>query len=124
MDKVTGFEVPAGNMKKARKFFKNAFGWKSEEWGGDYSHLMTVKMDKNWVPKEKGAINGGMFKRKSKNEKPLLIITVDSIIKSLEKVKKAGGKIVTNKTQAGEWGWWAEIKDTEENIFELWEDKQ
>jgi predicted enzyme related to lactoylglutathione lyase len=66
MEKVTGFEIPADDMKRAQKFLKSVFGWEFEEWEGDYAHVKTVEMDKNWVPKEKGAINGGMFKRETK----------------------------------------------------------
>jgi predicted enzyme related to lactoylglutathione lyase len=124
MDKVTHFEIPADNMKRAQKFLKSVFGWKFEDWDGDYAHVETVPMDKNWEPKEKGAINGALFKRESKKDQPLLVITVPSISKYLDKVKKAKGRIVTGKQEAGEWGYWAEIMDTEGNIFELWEDKK
>jgi uncharacterized protein len=124
MDKVTGFEIPVANMKRAEKFFKGVFGWKFDHWGSDYAHVKTVEMDKNWVPKEKGAVNGMLFKRESKKEAPLILVTVDSIDKTIEKIKKQKGKIVTPKTEAGEWGWWAEVKDTEGNAFELWEDNE
>jgi uncharacterized protein len=123
MDKVTGFEIPVANMKRAQKFLKGVFGWKFEQWD-DYAHVKTVEMDKNWMPKEKGAVNGGMFIREAKKEVPEIMITVDSIDKTLEKVKKEKGRIMTPKTEAGEWGWWAEVMDTEGNIFELWEDNE
>jgi uncharacterized protein len=123
MDKVTGFELPAGDIKRAKKFYEKAFGWKVKLWDDEYSHIKTAAMDKEWVPKEKGAVNGGMFKRGSKSEKPLLVITVKSINNTLKKVKTAGGKTVTPRTEAAEWGWWAEVQDEEGNVFELWEDK-
>lgn len=122
MDKVTDFEIPVDNLKRAQKFLKSVFGWKFDDWD-DHAHIMTVEMDKNWVPKEKGAINGMMFKRRAKSEKPMLIVTVPSVSKYLDKVKKAKGKVVTPKTEAGEWGWWAEIMDTEGNVYEIWEEK-
>ena len=123
MEKVTGFEIPADDMKRAQKFLKNVFGWEFEEWEGDYAHIKTVEMDKNWVPKEKGAINGGMYKRETKKDKPMVVVTVPSIDKYLAKVKKAGGKVTAEKEEAGEWGYWAEIEDTEGNGYELWEEK-
>jgi predicted enzyme related to lactoylglutathione lyase len=52
------------------------------------------------------------------------MVTVPSIDKYLEKVKKAGGKVITGKEEAGEWGYWAEIEDTEGNAYELWEDME
>ncbi|MHB9154572.1 MAG: VOC family protein [Endomicrobiales bacterium] len=123
MDKVTHFEVPVENMKRAQKFFQGAFGWNFEVWDKDYYYAETVETDKKGVPKEKGAVNGALFKREKKNERPLLVVSVASLDTALEKVKKAKGKIVTGKQEAGEWGYWAEIMDTEGNVFELWEEK-
>ena len=122
MDKVTGFEIPADNLKRARKFYGSVFGWKIDQLDDEYSHIKTVDMDSNWVPKVKGAVNGGLFKRALKTERPVILITVDSIEKTLAKAKRCGGKTVTGRTMAGEWGWWAEVMDTEKNVFELWED--
>lgn len=123
MDRVTDFEIPVDNLKRAEKFLKSVFGWKFDDWGGG-AHAMTVEMDRNFVPKEKGAINGTLYKRHEKNERPALVVTVPSIDKYLSKVKKAKGTVVTGKTDAGEWGWWAEIKDTEGNVYEIWEEKK
>ena len=123
MDKVTDFEIPVDNMKRAQKFLKSVFGWKFEDWD-DIAHVETVSMDKNWVPKEKGAINGMLFKREKKTDQPRLVINVNSIAKYLDKVKKAKGKVVTPKQEAGEWGYWAEVMDPEGNIYELWEEKK
>jgi predicted enzyme related to lactoylglutathione lyase len=124
MDKVTSFEIPADDMKRATKFLKSAFGWKLEEWHEDYYGVETAETGKNALPKEKGVINGALYKRESKNERPMMVIEVPSITRSLAKVKKANGKVVTDKTEAGEWGYWAEVMDTEGNIYELWEEKK
>jgi predicted enzyme related to lactoylglutathione lyase len=124
MYKAGGFEIPVNNLKRAGKFYETAFGWKVNAHKGNYYHIETVKMDKNWVPWVKGAVNGGMFKRESKNEHMMLVIDVPSIEEALQGVKKAKGKIITAKTPAGDWGWWAQVKDTEKNVFELWEDNK
>ncbi len=121
MDKVIMFELPVGNVKRASAFYRAAFGWKITPWDGYYG-VTTVPEDKNWVPKEKGAINGGMYKRDDKTEAPALIIGVASIDKALAKIKKAGGKIVSGKEEHGEWGYYARVKDSEGNIFALWEE--
>jgi predicted enzyme related to lactoylglutathione lyase len=121
MDKVTGFDIPADNVKRAAKFYEKVFGWEVSSHDKGHSHLMTVKMDKNWVPEEKGAINGGLFKRAKKKDSPLIVVEVDSIDERVLMAKKANGRVITPKTEAGEWGWWAEIEDTEGNVFELWE---
>jgi len=53
-----------------------------------------------------------------------LMITVCSISSYLAKVREENGRVLTGKTRAGEWGWWAEIADPEGNVFQLWEDKE
>ncbi|MCB4791503.1 MAG: VOC family protein [Elusimicrobia bacterium] len=123
MDRVTGFEIPAANLKRAVKFFKNVFDWKIKEVEDEYTHVETVPTDNEWMPKEKGAVNGSLYKKTSKDKGPLVVISVASIDKTFDKVKKAKGKIIVKKTGAGEWGYWAVIKDTESNLLELWEDK-
>jgi len=121
MDKVFMFEVPVNNIKRASEFYKTMFGWKIMNWDGFY-WMTTVPEDKNWVPKEKGAINGEMYRRSKKDEKPALVVMVPSITRALNKLKKAGGKVISEKEQYGEWGYYARIKDTEGNIFALWEE--
>jgi len=120
MDKVIMFELPVGNLKRASEFYKKAFGWQIVPWNGAYG-VVTVPEDKNWVPKEKGAINGEMYRRESKNEKPALVILVPSIARTIAKLKRAGGKVVSEKEAYGEWGWYARVKDPEGNVFGLWE---
>jgi len=121
--KVTGFEIPVENEERAIKFYNNAFGWKIITGEKDHSHVETVGVDGNWVPKEKGAVNGMLYKKGSKNDRVAMLITVGSIADALEKVKSQNGRVVTEKTKV-EAGWWAEITDTEGNLFELWENRE
>jgi uncharacterized protein len=123
MDKVIGFDIPADNVKKLREFYEKVFGWNISSHNESHFHVKTVETDENWVPVEKGVVNGGLFRREKKNDCPLIVIEVSSIDESLVKAQKANGRVVTPKTDAGEWGWWAEIEDTEGNVFELWQDK-
>jgi len=39
----------------------------------------------------------------------------------LKKIEKAGGKIVTQKQQVGDMGYYAKVKDTEGNIIGIWQ---
>lgn len=120
MNKVIMFELPVTNMKRASAFYKKAFGWQIQPWNGSFG-VITVPEDMNWVPKEKGAINGEMYRRGSKDERPMVVVQVPSIDKALAAVKQAGGKIVLEKEAYGEWGWYARVKDTEGLVFALWE---
>ncbi len=114
------FELPVNSVKRAAAFYKKAFGWQIEPWNGSFG-VVTVAEDKNWRPKEKGAINGEMYKREKKDDKPALVILVPSIARTIGKLKQAGGKVVSEKEAYGEWGWYARVKDTEGNVFGLWE---
>ncbi len=120
MNKVIMFELPVTNMKRASAFYKKAFGWQIQPWNGSFG-VITVPEDKNWMPKERGAINGEMYRRESKNERPMVVVLVSSIDKALTAVKRAGGKVVLKKEAYGEWGWYARVKDTEGLVFALWE---
>jgi predicted enzyme related to lactoylglutathione lyase len=121
MNKVIMFELPVANMKRASAFYKKAFGWRIDPWNGS-SGVITVPEDKNWVPKEKGAINGEMYRRASRDEKPLVVVGVPSIARALAAVRKAGGRVILEKEAYGDWGFYARVKDTEGNVFGLWEE--
>jgi len=121
MDKVIMFELPVTNVKRASAFYKKAFGWQIYPWDGSYG-VITVPEDKNWVPKERGAINGEMYRRASKDEKPMVVVLVPSITRALTAVRRAGGKVILEKEAYEDWGFYARVKDTEGNVFGLWEE--
>lgn len=74
------------------------------------------------MPKDKGAINGGMYKRDGLSAKgPVIVISVQSIDESIKKIEKVGGKIFKPKVSVGQMGFYAQIIDTEGNIIGLWE---
>lgn len=52
---------------------------------------------------------------------PLVVIDVKSIDATLKKVAKSGGKVVLPKQNVGDFGYYARIKDTEDNTIGLWE---
>ena len=56
---IVNFEIPADDVKRAKKFYEKALGWKiTDPWKMDYFLVET---------KEKGedGINGGMMPRKN-----------------------------------------------------------
>ncbi len=84
----------------------------------------TVECDDKHMPKEPGAINGGMFKRKVPNQSPVIVINVPSIDDYLGKIEKAGGKMVLPKQNVGDFGFYAQFSDTEGNVIGLWQNRQ
>lgn len=124
MDKVVHFEIPADDLKRAQKFYKEIFNWKINKApmpGPEYYMITTVATDEKQMPKEPGAINGGMMKRNAKGEMPVLVINVPSLDKYLKKITAAGGKVVTPKQQVGDMGLYARITDTEGNVIGIWQ---
>lgn len=123
MDKVVHFEIPADDLARAKKFYSSVFGWKLEDAEGiEYTMARTVAVDeKTRMPKESGAINGGMMKRSNDVRAPVVTINVDDIDKALQRVVKAGGKIVMEKQKVMDMGWNAYVKDSEGNVIGVWQ---
>jgi predicted enzyme related to lactoylglutathione lyase len=88
----------------------------------NYHLISTVATDEKGMPKEVGAINGGMYKREIKNDFPVIVINVSSLDESLKKVESAGGKIIMPKQQVGDMGLYARVTDTEGNVIGIWQD--
>jgi uncharacterized protein len=122
MDKVVHFEIPANNMARAKKFYSTVFGWETEDVPGmTYTMVHTVAVGKNRMPKEVGAINGGMMKRGRAVRAPVVTISVSDIDKAMQKIVKSGGKIVMKKQKVMNMGYNAYVKDTEGNVIGVWQ---
>jgi len=125
MDKVVHFELHADNLERAKKFYSSVFGWKIEKApmpGPEYHLITTVATDEKNMPKEVGAINGGMQQRNSPKETTVIVINVPSLDEALKRAEKADAKVVSPKTQVGDMGLYARVADTEGNIIGLWQD--
>jgi predicted enzyme related to lactoylglutathione lyase len=120
-NQVTFFEIPASNFKKAKEFYEKVFDWKVELWGDEGAMAYTTAVDKDQNPIEPGGINGGFYKRESKNDQPSFGVQTSSIDKTLTAIVKAGGKVITPKHSIGEWGFMADFADLEGNVIALWE---
>lgn len=122
MAKVVHFEIPFDNQARASAFYETAFGWKLTAVPEmNYVMAQTAEVDENQIPKEPGAINGGLFQRPKEAPHPTLYIDVSSIEEALEGVKRAGGKVVTPKTPIPGMGAYARIADTEGNVIGLFQ---
>ncbi len=120
MNPVVHFEMPAKDRKRIAKFYSNAFGWKTKLLGhemGDYVLATTTKSAKDGHPKKPGRINGGFFPAKSNKPKqhPSVVISVDDIKKAMQKVKKAGGKVLGKPLEIPGYGLYVSFVDTEGN---------
>lgn len=123
MDKVVHFEIPYDDLERAKKFYIDVFDWGIQTMPEmNYNIVRTVEVDEQQMPKEKSAINGGMYKRDEQSAKsPVIVISVKSIDESIKKIQKAGGNVFRPKVSIGQMGFYAQVIDTEGNIIGLWE---
>jgi predicted enzyme related to lactoylglutathione lyase len=73
------------------------------------------------MPKEAGAINGGMLQRQDPVKSPVITIDVDNMDQAAATIEKNGGKIIRPKMPVGDMGFAAYFKDTEGNVVGLWQ---
>ncbi|MBI4895428.1 MAG: VOC family protein [Candidatus Aenigmarchaeota archaeon] len=123
MGKVVHFEIPADDPVRAGNFYNKLFGWNIEPVQNmQYWIARTVEVDSKMIPKEVGAINGGIFKRGGTSaQHPVLVIDVESIDQSLKDIQKAGGSVFVPKQEIGGMGFYATFRDCEGNVMGLWE---
>ncbi|MEK7595375.1 MAG: VOC family protein [Patescibacteria group bacterium] len=123
MNSVVHFEIPAKDKQRSKKFYESVFGWKFQDMPEmNYTIVHTVEVDENQMPKEAGAINGGMMVEKDNGGmNPVLVINVPSVDDYLKKVVKAGGKELMPKMKVGDMGYYARVTDTEGMVVGIWE---
>lgn len=106
MDPVVHFEMPAKDKKRVADFYSKTFGWQMQLLGsemGNYLLAGTTEVDEKNMPKQPGAINGGFFEYQDKEgfNIPHLVISVENLEESIQKVEAAGGKILGGASGPG-----------------------
>ena len=127
IDPVVHFEMPAEDRKRMAKFYTKAFGWQTqmlgEEMGNYVLATTTAEVDKTGRPKKTGIINGGFYTKTADMpaQYPSVVIAVDNIKKSMNKVTKAGGKVIGEPMAIPGVGLYVSFFDTEGNRVSLME---
>ncbi|KQZ76000.1 VOC family protein [Nocardioides sp. Root151] len=119
--RVVHFEIPYGEGDRARAFYAEAFGWELLDIPEMSYTMATTGPSGETGPIEPGFINGGMMRRESPTEGPVVVIDVPDIEASLAKIESLGGSTVLGKQAVGEMGFAAYFKDVEGNIMGLWQ---
>ena len=99
MNPVVHFEMPAENRKRMAEFYTNVFVRQTQQLGpemGEYVLVSTTESGQDGRPKNPGAINGGFYQKTDDpiSHHPSVVISVDDINDSMQKIKKGGGKIL------------------------------
>jgi predicted enzyme related to lactoylglutathione lyase len=119
MNPVVHFEMPYNDQPRVSRFYEQAFGWKTQALGeamGGYV-LATTTETGDAGPKTPGAINGGFFPNKPDwpAQHPSVVIAVDDIAASMEKVRQAGGEVLGEPMDIPGVGRYVSFMDTERN---------
>ena len=116
MARVSHFEITADNPKRAAEFYEKAFGWTFADWGGPFTYLLATTGDKSEV-----GIDGAIMDRTDHRQAVINTIDVDKWEAGADAVKKAGGQVLMEKTAVPGQGYFAYCKDTEGNVFGIFE---
>jgi predicted enzyme related to lactoylglutathione lyase len=111
MPRVSHFDIPADDPKRAQRFYKEVFGWKFKKWDGPMDYWMAKT-----GTKEPG-IDGGMSKRMPGQMGMTNTINVPSIEKFSKKIMENEGQLIIPKMAISKVGWFAQCMDTEGNMF-------
>jgi predicted enzyme related to lactoylglutathione lyase len=129
---IVHFEIPADNPERAAKFYRELFGWDIKRFEGssegmdyrpenfEYWMVNTVPTDAQGRPTEPG-VNGGLMRRMFPNQTPVNYVSVESVDDFVRKAEQLGAKVLMGKSPVPGMGWFAQLNDTEGNVFAIWE---
>jgi predicted enzyme related to lactoylglutathione lyase len=121
--RVVHFEIPFDDGERGRAFYRDVFGWELMDVPEMAYTLVTTGPVGPEGSTEPGYINGGMLRRESPNDGPILVIEVDDIEAALAKVEEHGGRTLLGRQEVGDMGWSAYFKDAEGNAMGLWQSR-
>ncbi|MEV6237917.1 VOC family protein [Lentzea sp. NPDC051838] len=113
------FELPADDLQRAKSFYRNVFGWETQQLPFEY-----VLVDTDGEPVDPADSDGGISPRTEFVQGPVLIIEVESIDDVAPKVEQAGGVLLNEKQRVGDFGFSQYVKDSEGSVLCLWESLQ
>ncbi|RKY88258.1 hypothetical protein DRQ09_03125 [candidate division KSB1 bacterium] len=109
---ICHIEIPTVDFNVSTGFYGEVFGWKIEYIPeNDYAVFDTGESPGGGFPKVDKITSGGI----------LIYIMVEDIGRMLKKIEKAGGKIITPRTEIPETGWFAIFSDPEGNFLGLFQ---
>ena len=119
MDPVVHFEMPYVDRDRMAKFYETAFGWRTKNFDEEMgNYVLVTTADSDAKPgSPAGAINGGFFPKKPDwpAQYPSVVIAVDDIRDAMNKVNKAGGKVLGEPMTIPGVGQYIAFMDTEGN---------
>jgi predicted enzyme related to lactoylglutathione lyase len=121
---VVHFEIPADDPDKLSRFYGDLFGWQIQKVpmeNGEYHMASTVETDEQGMPTQAGAINGGIYKRQSPEQRPVNYVNVESVDEYVRKATDLGAHLLLGKTPVPGMGYLAQLTDPQGNPFGVWQ---
>jgi predicted enzyme related to lactoylglutathione lyase len=112
---ITWFELPTADLDRATTFYQKVLG-------------STLRRDTfagvphAFFPSDREGVGGALIhdaKRKPAQTGTVVYLSAPNLEKSIESVKGAGGEVLLGKTDIGDPGFIAMIRDTEGNVVGL-----
>lgn len=116
MGRVSHFEITADDPERAAAFYRKAFGWEINDWGGPFKYLLATT-----GPKDQVGIDGAIMDRSDTKQAVINTISVDTWEAGAKAVSDAGGTVLQEKTAVPGQGFFAYCRDTEGNVFGIFE---
>ena len=114
-------DLPTADPERARRFYRQVFGWRMEEYPGtNYTGITTS---------EDGILSGlgslaEVADTRSEAVGPVPYIRPGDFDATLAAIRQAGGEVLVPKTDVKGFGWFAHFRDPEGNIVGLWMDAE
>jgi predicted enzyme related to lactoylglutathione lyase len=120
--RVVHFEVPYDDAERARGFYAEVFDWQIHHIPElSYDIVSTGPVSDQGMPTEPGFIGGGMTERGEIVSRPVIVVAVDDLDETLERVRERGGSAVGEKVPVADMGTAAYFRDSEGNLMGLWQ---
>lgn len=116
MGRPSHFEITADDPERAAAFYRKAFGWEFNDWGGPFKYLLATT-----GPKDQIGIDGAIMPRHETKQAVINTISVDTWEEGARAVKEAGGKVLSEKDAVPGQGYFSYCRDTEGNVFGIFE---
>lgn len=116
MSRVVHFEIVTPQPEKAVEFYKDVFGWEFQKWEDVDYWLATTG------PEGQPGINGAVMP----GDEPKTVNTIDvsNVDELIDRITKAGGKVVQPKTEVSGQGYVAYCADPGGAVFGIFESSQ
>src|SRR3954447_26838860 len=123
---IVHFEIPADQPERAATFYREMFGWDIKQYEGsvaggmEYWMVRTVPTDGQGHPTGSG-VNCALMLWISPGQPLVHYISVEIVDEAVGRAERLGAKVLMGKTPVPGMGWFAQLNDTEGNLFAVWE---